>query len=79
MCILIASRNDVRLLGVCALIYNIFRLMLHTFRLMLHASPTKMMAIGDELQHAVYTCNILSMQDDRIINFNSFTPYLRLK
>ena len=25
------------------------------------------MAIGDELQHAVYTCNILSMQDDRII------------
>ena len=42
-----------------------------------HASPTKIMAIGDELQHAVYTCNILSMQDDRIINFNSFTSYLR--
>ena len=58
--------------SLCALIYNIFRLMTH-------ASPTKIMAIGDELQHAVYTCNILSMQDDRIINLNSFTTYLRLK
>ena len=46
---------------------------------MTHASPTKIMAIRDELQHAVYTCNILSMQDDRIIIFNSFTSYLPLK
>ena len=59
--------------SLCALIYNKFRLMKHTL------SPTKIMAIGDELQHAVYTCNILSMQDDRTINFNSFTSYLRLK
>ena len=58
--------------SLCALIYN-------KFRLMTHASPTKIMAIDDELQHAVYTCNILSMQDDRIIIFNSFTSYLRLK
>ena len=28
------------------------------------------MTIGDELQHAVYTYNILSMQDDHIIIFN---------
>ena len=41
--------------------------------------PTKIMTMGDELQHAVYTCNILSMQDDHIIFFNSFTFYLRLK
>ena len=33
--------------SLCALIYN-------KFRLMTHASPTKIMAIGDELQHAVY-------------------------
>ena len=43
----------------------------------MHNSPTKIMNIGDELQDAVYTCNILSMQDDHIII--SFTSYLRLK
>ena len=59
--------------SLCALIYNIFRLMTRT------RFTIKIMAIGDELQHAVYTCNILSMQDDRIIIFNSFTSYLRLK
>ena len=59
-------------MSLCALIYN-------KFRLMTHASPTKIMTIGDELQHAVYTYNILSMQDDHIIIFNTFTSYLRLK
>ena len=49
-------------MSLCALIYN-------KFRLITHASPTKIMTIGDEVQHAVYSwvsCDVIHLSEGQL-------------